>query len=191
MQCVTRLCPMQILGKQAGNTAYKTKACLRMLSLEADLDVARHAIRSLLSDMGTESGMWTVPLLSEHIDSSDSDLPLLFPFSLPLADFDHMLHHTMLECEDGFMANNPHWTNFDSSLHAISKYFSKRDCCDRYVEKQINKNQSIPQGVKKGLASMFSATCPTYCKTRWHFAYDVCHWISRRQQLIEYLETQT
>ena len=34
---------------------------------------------------------------------------------------------------------------------------------------------------------MFDRTCPTYCKNRWHFAFEVLHWISSRESLLQYL----
>ena len=36
----TRLCPLQILGKQA-TSAFKARSCLRILSLECDVGLAR------------------------------------------------------------------------------------------------------------------------------------------------------
>ena len=56
-----RLMPMQVLGKQATTTTFKAKAALRMLALESEVDDARLRVRSLLSDMGVESGLWSLP----------------------------------------------------------------------------------------------------------------------------------
>lgn len=177
----TRLCPLQILGKQATSTAYKAKSSLRILSLECNVDVARRAVRSLLTDMGVESGLWTVPDISGGGGRC-------YPESMPLADGDHMLHHTMMDGEGGFSLDNPLWQRFDQQIQAISKCFSKQDHCERYAQKNIWENDRIPKHAKRGLASMFSRKCPTFIKTRWHFAFDVLHWISHRKQLIDYLE---
>ena len=177
----TRLCPLQILGKQATSTPFKARSSLRMLSLECDVDLARKSVRSLLTDMGVESGLWTLPDLSGAGGKC-------YPHSMPLADGDHMLHHTMMDGEDGFSRDNCLWPHFDQQIHAIAKCFSKQDHCERYCKKNIWENNNIPQHAKRGLASMFSKKCPTYIKTRWHFAFDVLHWVAGRKQLIEYLE---
>ena len=177
----TRLCPLQILGKQATSTAFKARSCLRMLSLECDVGLAREKCRSLLTDMGVESGLWVLPDLG-------GEGGRCFPESMPLADSDHMLHHTMLDAEDGFSRDNHLWISFDHQIQAISKCFSKQDHCDRYCQKNIWENGHVPEHSRRGLASMFSRKCPTYIKTRWHFAFDVLHWVAGRKQLIEYLE---
>ena len=75
------------------------------------------------------------------------------------------------------------WKSFDQQLNALSKFFSKRDCADLYVEKHIMKNDGIPPAAKKSLAAMFDSLCPTFIKTRWHYAFDVLHWLSRRVAL--------
>ena len=115
------------MGKQATNTAYKARSALRMLSLEADdVQTARFAVRSLLSDMGVESGLWSLP----DLDASGGleERGRCFPFSIPLADFDHLLHHVMEEVEGGFStAAKELWDSFDAQLSALSKVFSKRD----------------------------------------------------------------
>ena len=187
VECCTRLCPLQVLGKQATSTSYKARAALRMLALEADdVNVARSRVYSLLSDMGVESGLWTLPSLCP--DDRDHAESRCFPNSIPLGDFDHSLHHVMLASQENFKKDNALWAKFDQQLHAISKFFSKGDCAERYVKKNILDNQRIPSYVKSGLASMFKTKCPTYVATRWHYAFEVLHWVSSRKQLLEFIE---
>lgn len=178
---VTRLCPLQVLGRQATSTSFKAHSCLRMLGLEADPETARNAVRSFLSDMGVESGLWRLPDL-------ETGAGLSFSRSMPLADMDHQLHHTMLDGEEGFRLDNELFVQMDQQLNALSKAFSKADVIERYIDVNINKNKRIPDEVKGGLRSMFSRACPTYVKTRWHYSYDVMHWVGRRQQMIDFLE---
>ena len=127
-----RLLPLQVMGKKATTTAYKARSALRMLSLEsADVRTARLAVRSLLSDMGVESGLWSLP----DLDSEDNleNRGRCFPFSIPLADFDHLLHHVMEEVEGGFStAAKELWDNFDAQVSALAKVFSKRDHVDSW-----------------------------------------------------------
>ena len=178
---VTRLCPLQILGRQATSISFKAHSCLRMLALEADPETAREAVRSFLSDMGVESGLWRLPDL-------ETGAGLSFSRSMPLADMDHQLHHTMLDGEEGFRMNNELFVQMDQQLNALSKAFSKADVIERYIDVNINKNKRIPEELKGGLRSMFSRACPTYVKTRWHYSFDVMHWVGRRQQMIDFLE---
>lgn len=152
-----------------------------MLALEApSVDVARTAVRSLLTDMGVESSLWALP--------SFTDDGKTFPRCMPLGDLDHMMHHVMSEGETAFASNNDMWTVFDRQINGLAKFFSKKDACERFVQKYINENSKIPSYSKKTLAAMFDRTCPTYCKNRWHFAFEVLHWISSREQLLQYLE---
>ena len=184
-----RLLPMQVLGKQRTSTAFKAKACLRMLALECDVGVAKKAVRSILTDMGVESGLWLLPDLT----SQDASLGLerCFPFALPLADSDHLLHHCMCEIETGYTAVSKElWLNFDSQLSALAKVFSKRDHVELYIKANILDNPRVPREAKKSLSSMFTSTCPTYCKSRWHFAYDVMNWMAKREALIQWLEPE-
>lgn len=111
----------------------------------------------------------------------------LFPNCMPLGDLDHMMHHVMGDGETAFAANNDLWTVFDKQINGLAKIFSKKDCCERFVQKCIIENAEIPGYAKRGLSSMFEKTCPTYCKNRWHFAFEVFHWISSRGSLLEYL----
>ena len=187
----TRLLPMQVLGKQATSTAYMAKACLRMLSLEAqDISFARRAVRSLLSDMGVESGLWCLPSIPACYNApEDVQDDKCFPGALPLADADHLLHHCMSELELGFAAVDKElWADFDAQLGALAKVFSKRDHIEKYIASNIHGNSQIPAQSKRALSTMFSSTCPTYNKSRWHFAFDVLHWLSKRQALIDWLE---
>jgi uncharacterized protein (TIGR03382 family) len=57
----TRLCPLQILGKQATSTAFKARSCLRILSLECDVGLARKM--SIFADRHG-CGKWAVALVA-------------------------------------------------------------------------------------------------------------------------------
>ena len=104
---------------------------------------------------------------------------------MPLGDIDHMLHFAMRECEEGFVsATGDLYKSFDRQLNALAKFFSKRDCVELYIQRHIQENPSVPQAAKKTLSAMFDVLCPTLVKHRWHYAFDVMHWLSRRQQLI-------
>ena len=192
-----RLLPMQVLGKQATSTAFKAKSTLRMLSLEAEVDVARCRVRSLLSDMGVESGLWVLPELpglTPSIAGGDAGAgnQRCFPLAAPVADFDHLLHHVMCEGEFACSANaNDLWLRFDGQVSGLAKVFSKRDHCELYLRNNVLNNTKVPREAKKALVSMFASTCPSYHKSRWHFAFDVLHWISKREALIQWLEPTT
>ena len=194
---------MQILGRRATTTAYKARSCLRMLGLEAEVEDARTGVRSLLSDMGVESALWTLPniwdlddeqefssgvqqqmQLIQSLDGMAWEQAKCFPNSMPLGDLDHMLHLAMSESDIGFASSaGEAWHRYEKQVAAISKFFSKRDVVEAYCQKQIHNNPKIPPASKKTLAQMFRSLCPTMVKTRWHFAFDVLHWISRRRAL--------
>lgn len=178
-----RILPMQVLGKQATSTAFKAKATLRMMALESDVDVCRRRVCSLLSDMGVESGLWCLPNI---VDGRSSER--CFPFSMPLGDIDHMLHHVMLAGEEAFAMGCDLWTSFNNHVKAIGKFFAKNDHCERYVQKCVVENPNIPPEFKRTIASMFDCVCPSYCPTRWRFSFEIMHWISKRERLIQYLE---
>lgn len=113
-----------------------------MLALEApSVDVARKAVRSLLTDMGVESSLWALP--------SFTDDGKTFPRCMPLGDLDHMMHHVMSEGETAFASNNDMWTVFDRQINGLAKFFSKKDACERFVQKYINENSKIPSYSKK------------------------------------------
>ena len=185
-----RLLPLQILGKQASNTAFKAKSCLRMMSLESNTELARARVRSLLSDFGTESNLWTIPDISAPQTDKDEEQrgSLCFPRSMPLADIDHLMHKVMLQGEEFMSQDNPLWPDFEHQIHALAKFFSKKDHVEQYVQRHIYQNIRIPDHAKKSLARMFDTTCPTFCVTRWHFGFEVMHWVSKREALIKYLE---
>lgn len=90
-----------------------------MLALEApSVDVARTAVRSLLTDMGVESSLWALP--------SFTDDGKTFPRRMPLGDLDHMMHHVMSEGETAFASNNDMWTVFDRQINGLAKFFPKK-----------------------------------------------------------------
>ena len=167
-----------------------------MLALEhSDVTAARLSVRSLLSDMGVESGMWLLPDFSIPPSDANRDPQAnckLFPQSAPLADWDHMLHRAMAELEDGLAMSGDGslWSTFDSQLSALSKVFSKRDHIELYVQANILENDNVPEQAKKALSTMFSSTCPSYCKSRWHYLFEVQLWLARREALIQWLEPE-
>ena len=184
----TRLCPLQILGKRATGTAHKARSCLRMLSLEANVDDARVAVRSLLSDMGVESALWTLPNIHVSDDASpargEGDGDRCFPESMPLGDMDHMLHLAMKEGDLGFLAvaGDSH-RQFENQLNGLAKFFSKRECVELYTQQHIVQNATIPKESKSALISAFNVLCPTFVPTRWQFSFEVVHWLAQRQGL--------
>ncbi len=179
MKVESRLLPLQILGKMAANTAYKAKACERMLVLESEDGVAQERIRSLMSDMGTESGLWSLP-------SFDDPAKKYFPFVLPLADIDHGLHHCMEETE--FAYNHTTWSTYFKQLNGLAKLFARRETVDRFIKFQIWDNPRIPGAAKQSLASMFKTTCPSLCPHRWMYEFEVLHWLCERESFFKYLE---
>ena len=178
----TRLLPLQILGKQASSTAFKAKSCLRMLQLESNTDIARTRVRSLLSDFGTESNLWLIP------DFSDQGAGRCVEHCMPLSDIDHLLHHVMRQSEEAFAQDKELWPSFNHQIQAMAKFFSKKDHAEQYVQRHIYENDKIPTHAKGSIAKLFNTTCPTFCITRWHFGFEVLHWISTREALIDYLE---
>ena len=171
-----RLLPLQILGKQAANTAYKAKACERVLELESQDGVAQIRIRSLMSDMGTESGLWSLPNFEDPTKK-------YFPFVLPLADMDHGLHHCMEETE--FAYTPERWSIYFKQLNGLAKLFARRETVDRFVKFQILENTRIPLTAKQSLASMFSTTCPSLCPHRWMYEFEVLHWLCGREKIVQ------
>ena len=178
-----RMMPMQVLGKQATSTSFKARAALRMLALESNVDTSRLRVRSLLSDMGVESGLWCLP---DIVGGSSTER--CFPFSMPLGDIDHLLHHVMLAGEEGFSNGCDFWDGFNNQIKTIAKFFSKKDHCERYVQKCVFESQRIPNEFKQTIANLFDTVCPTYCPTRWHFGFEVLHWVSKREAMIQYIE---
>ena len=107
---------------------------------------------------------------------------------MPLSDIDHLLHHVMKQSEEAFAQNNDLWPAFNYQIQALAKFFSKKDHADQYVQRHIYENNNIPQFAKKTIARLFDVMCPTFCVTRWHFGFEVLHWISKREAMIEYLQ---
>lgn len=174
-----RLLPLQVLGKLATNTAYKTKACCRMLDLECDPAVARIRLRSLTTDFGVESGLWAVPRFDEPEEK-------FFPHILPIADLDHGMHHCMKETASAYDSDS--WAVYEKQLAGISKLFARRETVDRFVAFHIWNHHGIPQAAKKSLAAMFDVTCPSLCQHRWQYNFEVLRWVCKRQAFFQYLE---
>eukprot|EP00438_Fugacium_kawagutii_P006152 Skav228585 [mRNA] locus=scaffold1470:151563:152987:+ [translate_table: standard] len=177
-----RLLPLQIMGKLAANTAYKTKACCRMLDLECHGGVAQDRMRSLTTDFGVESGLWAVPCFDKPEEKQ-------FPHILPIADLDHGIHHCMNETASAYEPEP--WTIYQKQLSGIAKLFSRRDTMERFVKFSILENAKVPEYAKKGIASMFDTTCPTLLSHRWQFTFEVLRWICKRQGFFQYLEPDT
>ena len=138
--------------------------------------------RSLLTDMGVESGLWVLPDLAGAGGRC-------FPESMPLADSDHMLHHTMLDAEDGFSRDNHLWANFDNQISGDLQMLFQAGPLRAVLSKEtFGKTPTFLTMPNEGWHQCFPEKCPTYIKTRWHFAFDVLHWVAGRKQLIEYLE---
>lgn len=175
-----RLLPLQVLGKQATNTAYKAKACERMLQLESDNNIAQMRLRSLMSDMGTESGLWSLPDLKDPSKR-------YFPYILPVADCDHGMHHCMQETEGGYEHST--WSKYIKQLNGFSKLFGRRETVDRFVHFQIFRNSSIPAFVKKSFEAMFKYVCPSLCQHRWMYAFEVLRWLCQRETFFKYLDS--
>ena len=174
-----RLLPLQVLGKQATNTAYKTKSCCRMLDLESRDGILQDRLRSITTDFGVESGLWLVPNFERPEEK-------VFPHVLPIADLDHGIHHCMNETALAYDGES--WVMYQRQLAAISKLFGKRETVDRFVKFHIWDNHQIPQAARSSLAKMFDVTCPSLCEHRWHYNFEVLRWICKRQAFFQYLE---
>ena len=168
-----------MLGKQAANTAFKLKACERMLNLEASDGVAQRRLRSVMSDMGTESSLWTVP-------NFDDPTQKYFPYILPIADVDHGLHHCMAETESAYERSD--WDKYMKQLNALSKLFGRRDSLDRWVKFQIRDNEQIPPDSKRSLEGMFKTACPSLCEHRWLFEFEVLAWLRERRAFFKFVQ---
>lgn len=176
LDCITietRLLPLQILGKQASSAAFKTKACERMLRLESEAGIAQQRLRSFMTDMGTESSLWTIPNFEDPSQK-------YFPYILPVADCDHGLHHCMKETEDAY----DEWGVYFKQLKGLSKLFGRRDSVDRWVKFNIRDNPRVPPEAKDSMAVMFKTTCPSLVQHRWLDHFEVLHWILQRQNLV-------
>lgn len=177
VQISTRLLPIQVLGKQSTSAAFKAKSCERMLQLESNDGIAQSRLRSLMTDMGTESSLWSIPNFSDPSQK-------YFPYILPIADMDHGLHHCMEETSLAY----DNWDLFFKQLSGLSKLFGKRDSLDLFVKRYIWQNDSIPERAKKSLEAMFESACPSLCPHRWLYQYEVIRWLSKRQAFFKYLE---
>ena len=114
-----RMMPLQVLGKLASDTAFKTRACERMIALESNDGVVQLRLRSLMTDMGTEASLWLVPNFNQPHEK-------LFPFILPIADLDHGLHHCMLETMLGY--DEALWCTYEKQVSALAKLFFTEGC---------------------------------------------------------------
>ena len=171
--------PLQVLGKLASDTAFKTRACERMIDLESNDGVVQLRLRSLMTDMGTEASLWLVPNFNQPHEK-------LFPFILPIADLDHGLHHCMLETVLGY--DEVLWHTYEKQVSALAKLFSRRDVVNRFVKFQILDHPDIPAAAKESLASMFDKLCPSFVKHRWKYSFEVLHWLSSPQGFFKYLQ---
>lgn len=98
-QIQVRMLPVQFLGSRASSLAHKFNALMRQISLECGntKDFLR-GVRSILTDMGTESGFWSCPADAfGTYDATTSSFELytntMLPCALPFADTQHQMHH--------------------------------------------------------------------------------------------------
>jgi hypothetical protein len=91
----TRLLVIQLVGVRAASSSRKARKLLNALSLESgSLPATIRKTRSILVDLGTESGLWVTPNFeSERGGNFKQILEHLFPWALALPDADHGLHH--------------------------------------------------------------------------------------------------
>ena len=177
-----RLLPIQCVGSRAGSAAHKIEKLIFALSLESyDTTATADRTCSILTDYGTESSLWFTP--RQAGGGSPADVPeaedlLLFRWSLPLPDSDHSLHHIM-EAIGGFYDQD--------SLASLSRWFSLRTRCDRFISVCIYGNRSMTPALKKSFAALFKVTCPTLVSSRWNFIYDVLDWLLPRQESLVHL----
>lgn len=179
MSIEARMMPLQVLGKLAGDTAFKTKACERMLALESEGGVVQTRLRSLMTDMGTEASLWQVPDFCQPQQK-------MFPYILPIADLDHGLHHCMMETQLGY--DEVVWSKYEKQVSALAKLFSRRDVVNRFVKFQILDHPEIEPYAKQSLSRMFDKLCPSFVKHRWKFSFEVLHWLSMRQGFFKFLQ---
>jgi hypothetical protein len=91
----TRLLVIQLVGVRAASSSRKARKLLNALSLESgSLPATIRKIRSILVDLGTESGLWVTPNFESASGGNFKQiLEHLFPWALALPDADHGLHH--------------------------------------------------------------------------------------------------
>ena len=182
----TRLLPLQVLGRRATNTSYKYRSLLRMLHLETgDVDIVKSRTRTFLGDMGVESKLPIVPELDVTADTTGARA---FPLSLPFHDMDHAMHHVMEEITSSWP--NDIGVTFDKQLRALSKFFSKRDLCQRFCKMRIW-DSAMPYSAKVTLSKIMMNTCPVFVQHRWEYRYHVLQWICEREQLLALLDPST
>lgn len=181
LQIHTRLLPIQVLGRRATNTSYKYRALLRALHLETgDVNIIKERARSFLHDMGTESRLAMVP----ELDASSDGQLRAFRYTLPFHDLDHGMHHVMQELvgcwpEAGEL--------FDKQLRALSKYFAKKDQCQRFCKTRIW-DSNMPSSAKNALSKIMMITCPVFIHHRWQYRFEVLSWVCEREQLLSLLD---
>ena len=177
---VVRLLPLQVLGKRATDTSFKYAAACRMFALEShDPDLMRDRTCSTLFDFGVEFQLSILQTVGGN---------RVFKKSLPLCDMDHGLHHTAMTVFSTF--DDSVFDSFDRHVCTLAKFFSKRDCCDFFVEHCIMRNDKIKgMALKRSLAVMFERTCPSYYKERWGFYFEVLQWIAHRFDALSYLNS--
>ena len=138
-----------------------------MCSILTDFGVEKDAW-STPGFAGHESG--DVEQGVDDLDPANLDANLLFRFNMPLPDADHSLHHATCQslispffvqgqgqsqrhCSTNICVNFTQvmntiqeffmWDDFETTLNCISRWFSIRARCDRFIAECIMKNQSI------------------------------------------------
>lgn len=189
-QITKRLMPLQCVGSRSGSAAHKIEKLMFCLGLESeDVSLTAERVFSVLTDFGTESYLWFAP---SNLNNDDDDCAksteemFRFPSSLPLPDADHSLHHIMLA-----MTNFFDWEDtFRNQLSAVSRWFSIRARCDRFIHFCIYRNPAIRGlDLKRSFAALYKLTCPTLVSSRWGYIYQVLSWLLPRQQSLMHLLT--
>ena len=182
IQC--RLLPIQVLGRRSTSTAFKYRSLLRMLDLESGaVDTVKQQTRSFLCDMGVEAKLSLVPEIDSH---NAGETRRAFRLAMPFHDLDHGVHHVMQELLDGCW--DPSMTAlFDRQVRAFSKYFGKRDNCERFCKIRIW-DSGMPYSSKKILSKIMSITCPVFTEHRWEYRYKCLSWICEREQVLRILD---
>lgn len=181
VQITKRLLPTQNVGSRASTAAHKLRKVIFSLGLESrDVNYSAAQTCSLMVDSGTESALWLTPLLAEDASECSS---FFFANCMPLPDSDHLLHHVMNTLTEQF-----NWESFQPKLNTLSRYFSLRTRCDRFISVCIRKNNAVVgQKLKDSFAILFAKTCPTLVATRWGYLFETLHWLMPRREALTFL----
>ncbi|CAE6937046.1 RSN1 [Symbiodinium microadriaticum] len=165
-----RLLPIQCVGSRAGSEAHKLDKLLHSLTLESEqVSFTAERVASLLTDFGVESAAWFLPSIVDREETSTG------------AGFeDATVMHIMESYFD--------WQQFFDQLNALSRWFSIRARCDRFVSVCVRQNPCV-QGIrlKQSFEELFKSTCPTMVSTRWGYLHEVLSWMLPRREALSHL----